>query len=821
MAGEPGSIRPKAAPTDQGPKVNACLIPASSTTGPAPGGVVLAAAPDARGRLAALEATGLMDTGPEESFDRLCNLARKLLRAPTALVSLVDRDRQFFKAGLGLPPPFDTLRETPISHSFCRHVVETRRPLVIDDARMDPAHFENPAIGALGIVAYLGVPLRAADGTVIGSFCVADRRPRPWTPEDVESVAEFAAAAEGEIRLRDEASRRAAAEAALAARQAQVELALEASGTIGIWDWDVATGRVSMDGNFARMFGLDPAAAQHGLPISEYLARFPEEDRVATEAKVAEAVRTGGRYAHEHRVVRPDGTTAWVAARGHCTLGPDGLPARFTGVVSDITPMREAVEHQSEMARELGHRMKNLMATVQAVVLQTLRKADDVGSAAAAVAERMHALSRAHDLLVSGNGREGDLADLARAVATSFGAERFDVSGPPVPVGQGRALAFSMALHELATNAVKYGALSVPGGRVSLTWETGVGPDPWLAMEWSEAGGPPVVPPTRQGLAPASCGACSRPRRGAPWRPCTPRPARSAACAAPSPERVLGLVRQAGQDGRAHLLVLADAGDEGAQRGLAGLAGQVAAARLVQQRHQHARLLKVGSPVAGHAHDGAHQRQAERVVALDVVDRRDRQPGRHPVRIGEVAMGEVDAEPDHPGDDVVRDVREADLAREDAGRVEEPAVGDRLAEDGVADRAFREGRVDHEEDVVEVDDGRAVPARDAVASVAARRGVGAGAGVDAGLGVRVVVEGLVGHVVSSHLSRRGSAPQATASRRSRGVGSPAARGPSRNAAQGRSRGMPVAAARALTPSAVAMRRTWSRSVPTDSRAASA
>ena len=110
-------------------------------------------------RLAALWRLALLDTPAEEAFDRLTRLTTRLLDVPVALVSLVDADRQFFKSGLGLPEPWASRRETPLSYSFCQHAVARRRPLAIADARVDPLVQDSPAIAELGVIAYLGVPL--------------------------------------------------------------------------------------------------------------------------------------------------------------------------------------------------------------------------------------------------------------------------------------------------------------------------------------------------------------------------------------------------------------------------------------------------------------------------------------------------------------------------------------------------------------------------------------------------------------------------------------------------------------------------------------
>jgi GAF domain-containing protein len=162
-------------------------------------------------RVAALQRLGVLDTPAEASFDRLTRMACRLLRAPIGLVSLVDRDRQFFKSCVGLPEPIASERQTPISHSFCKHVVESGKPLIVEDARANPLVQKNPAIELLGISAYAGIPLRTSDGHVIGSFCVIDSRPRVWTYEDVETLQDLATCVmhevEGRKLLRDSEAR--------------------------------------------------------------------------------------------------------------------------------------------------------------------------------------------------------------------------------------------------------------------------------------------------------------------------------------------------------------------------------------------------------------------------------------------------------------------------------------------------------------------------------------------------------------------------------------------------------------------------------------
>jgi GAF domain-containing protein len=153
-------------------------------------------------RLAALQRLHVLDTPPEASLDRLTRIACRLLRAPVGLVSLVDKDRQFFKSCIGLPEPIASERQTPISHSFCKHVVASGKPLVVEDARVNPLVQLNPAIEAMGIVAYAGIPLTTSDGHSVGSFCVIDSRPRQWAYEDVEALQELATCVMHELEER-------------------------------------------------------------------------------------------------------------------------------------------------------------------------------------------------------------------------------------------------------------------------------------------------------------------------------------------------------------------------------------------------------------------------------------------------------------------------------------------------------------------------------------------------------------------------------------------------------------------------------------------
>jgi signal transduction histidine kinase len=154
------------------------------------------------GRLAAVRETALLDTPAEQAFDRLTRLATRILGVPISLVSLVDRDRDFWKSCVGVPEPYASEREIRLKPSFCQHAITSRAPLIVNDATLDPAFANFPAVATLGVRAYLGIPLVTDDGVALGSFCVLDMEPRQWTADDVELVTDLAAAAMTEIELR-------------------------------------------------------------------------------------------------------------------------------------------------------------------------------------------------------------------------------------------------------------------------------------------------------------------------------------------------------------------------------------------------------------------------------------------------------------------------------------------------------------------------------------------------------------------------------------------------------------------------------------------
>ena len=178
-------------------------------------------------RLTAVEATELLDSADEEQFDRLTRLAARFLRVPAAFFSLVDRNRDYYKAAVGFPEPLATTREMG-GRTFCHYAVQGTGPLVIHDTAAHPVYREVPTVRTLGVAAYLGVPL-VVEGHAIGALCAIDMVPRAWTEQEVAALTDLAAIVLDEIRLRAETRSHAAARVALERSNEELGRAMRAA----------------------------------------------------------------------------------------------------------------------------------------------------------------------------------------------------------------------------------------------------------------------------------------------------------------------------------------------------------------------------------------------------------------------------------------------------------------------------------------------------------------------------------------------------------------------------------------------------------------
>ncbi len=296
------------------------------------------------------------------------------------------------------------------------------------------------------------------------------------------------------------------AEAALQASEERLSLA-SAAAELGVWDMDISSGVALVNAQYRALYGLPPLDGP--LSRAEWIARIHPDDLDGVLAKAGETIPAGGEFRHEFRIIRADtGEERWVTTRGRA-VGSGPVPTRAVGVSYDITERRLAEERQLLLAREVDHRAKNVLAVVQAIV--KLTRAEDPRHFADAVEGRVAALARAHTLLSRDRWTGADLLDTVREELTAYRGEgRVVLEGPSVRLKPDAVQPLSMVLHELATNAAKYGALSVPEGRVTVSWRlegdesaTASG-GTRLYLSWVERGGPELsAPPKRRGFGSA------------------------------------------------------------------------------------------------------------------------------------------------------------------------------------------------------------------------------------------------------------------------------------------------------------------------------
>ncbi|MCF6371247.1 sensor histidine kinase [Rhizobium halophilum] len=210
---------------------------------------------------------------------------------------------------------------------------------------------------------------------------------------------------------------------------------------------------------------------------------------------------TLGNYTLEKRYIRKDKQEVSAELSGSIVRDSADRPLYAVRVVRDISDRIRAERHQALLVHELNHRVKNTLTTVHSIVAQTLRTYPDPSRATQVIGERLMALSRVHDVLTRRNWESVVLSDIVAEALEPYAdfSERFAVSGPEVSLAPRACLSFAMAIQELTTNAIKYGALSVPGGQVAVTWDVERSGS-MLRFAWQESGGPSVTPPIRRGF---------------------------------------------------------------------------------------------------------------------------------------------------------------------------------------------------------------------------------------------------------------------------------------------------------------------------------
>jgi PAS domain S-box-containing protein len=262
-----------------------------------------------------------------------------------------------------------------------------------------------------------------------------------------------------------------------------------AAGRMGSWDWDLVHGDCVFDEGQKQIFGIDLLSSRVSAASIRDLVHREDWPKLRTTLKRAR--RDADAYQVEFRICRPDGGVRWCLGTAAASRDNSNRITRISGITIDITDRKEAEERQALLAREVDHRARNALAVVHAIICLT--RADNIKQFVAAIEGRIQALARVHSLLSSSRWHGADIVQLVEDELAPYRApthDRVKINGKSLSLEPSIAQALALALHELATNAAKYGAMSTPSGIVHIGWETREG---ILQLRWTEIGGPPVA----------------------------------------------------------------------------------------------------------------------------------------------------------------------------------------------------------------------------------------------------------------------------------------------------------------------------------------
>ena len=287
---------------------------------------------------------------------------------------------------------------------------------------------------------------------------------------------------------------------ALSHSERRLQLSQNAAGIVAV-EVDIASGQVFGSDGFWDLWGLSPRPFAH---TSELEAIVLQSDRdVRSNAETREQGTAAANV--EYRIRRPDnGELRWLSRHIDFVRDAAGKPLKMFGVMQDITERKEAEARQDMLKYELEHRIKNILAMVGAIVSQTLRNAESIEAARIALNERIRAIADVHDLLNDTRWTNASMGKVVEGAMAAFPLEQIAISGPAISINPKMALTLALAVNELGTNSLKYGALSIPSGKVLIEWSIAQPPSrseqPTFVWKWREIGGPNVSAPDRKGF---------------------------------------------------------------------------------------------------------------------------------------------------------------------------------------------------------------------------------------------------------------------------------------------------------------------------------
>ena len=423
----------------------------------------------------------VMATAPESILQKLADTALSMCRADSAGVSLLtaDRERFFWPAVVGRWSPH-VGGGTPRDFGPCGVVLDLNVPLLFSHPERDFPYFGEvqPALeDALLIPFYVG-------GEAVGTiWVVAHDEGHHFDTEDLRLMSNLATFA-------------SAAYQALAARNATQRIAsIVETSDDAIISKDLNGVITSWNKGAERIFGYT-AEEVIGKPVTILIPTTRHNE----EPEILARIRSGDRIDHYETVrQRKDGSLVDISLTVSPMKNAEGIIVGASKIARDISERKRSDAQIAILAREAEHRAKNVLATVQATVY--LSQADTPEGLKQAIAGRIQALADVHNLFVQSRWTGADLRNLVRQEIAPYcrdGDARVRIDGAELLLEPNVAQTVAVTLHELATNAAKYGALSVPVGRVDVAWSRAG--DGKLVLRWSETGGPPVAPPTRRGF---------------------------------------------------------------------------------------------------------------------------------------------------------------------------------------------------------------------------------------------------------------------------------------------------------------------------------
>lgn len=435
---------------------------------------------DAQARNQAMRDYGLLSPNPGQAFDRITRLVAAIYGVSQAYIALVDDRFQWFQNSEGLSDAIISREK-----SFCGEIVRLDGPLIVPDAPRDPRFVDHPNVmGAPFIRFYAGVPLRADDGMVLGALCILSVEPRPMmTAEEISRLEDFAEIIMAEVNLRRTARQRDEARVTL-------ERAIDFSDML-VWQIQPDLDKVTVSGAAAEFWGAD--SADELGSVTTLTNRIHPDDRAAVQAELEKASANKTALEVEFRIDHPRRGIRWIAAKGDWDARDDGWV--LTGVNVDVTEQKNRQEHANLLMRELHHRMRNLFATVGAIISLTRQSAESIDDYFERISHRLDALNRAQNVLLSANFMTGSMHALMCEVEAGFPRVRW--SGPDLLLPENALVSMALLLNELATNAVKHGALMSDKGAVEVHWwhEENAEGAREFHLRWSESGAPHDVGP--------------------------------------------------------------------------------------------------------------------------------------------------------------------------------------------------------------------------------------------------------------------------------------------------------------------------------------